>query len=109
MPQPIVIGIGGGSGAGKSTIVRGVAAAFPPPDVVVIEHDAHYRHQVHLSLEERGRLNFDHPEAFETPLLVYHLGELKDGRAADIPVYDYTTLRTPVCRSSAISSRRRWY
>jgi uridine kinase len=88
---PVVIGVAGGSGAGKTTIVRGLVRALGEPDVAVIEHDSYYRDQSHLPLEDRRSLNYDHPGAFETPLLIEHLRELRRGRAIEVPTYDFTT------------------
>jgi uridine kinase len=89
MTRPVIIGVGGGSGAGKTTIVKGVVAAFKAGEAVVIEHDSYYRDQSHLPLMERSQLNFDHPEAYETSLLAEHLRALRQGQAVDIPTYDY--------------------
>jgi uridine kinase len=85
---PLVIGFGGGSGSGKTTIARAVVEGIGPESVEVIQHDAYYRHH-DLSLEQRAQLNYDHPDSLETDLLIRHLGELCAGRAAQRPVYDF--------------------
>jgi uridine kinase len=86
---PLVIGVAGGTGSGKSTIAARLAAALPAGTTLVIEHDAYYRDRSDLSLAEREALNFDHPDALESELLAAHLGELRAGRAIDLPVYDF--------------------
>ncbi len=89
MQRPIVIGIAGGTGSGKTTAARKVKRHFPEERVVIIHHDNYYRDLAHLPLEERSRVNYDHPEAFETTLLVQQIEELRAGGAVDSPVYDY--------------------
>ena len=97
-PQPIVIGVAGGSGSGKTTVVRKIVESLGPDEVIVLEHDRYYRSRDDLRLEERAALNYDHPDSLETDLLVRHLHELRAGRPIDLPVYDfarYTRLATP--------------
>ena len=91
--RPLVIGIAGGTGSGKTTVAHRIAAVFPADGVTILEHDAYYRDRPDLSYEERCRLNFDHPDALETELLVEHLAALRDGRSANIPGYDFKTHR----------------
>lgn len=86
--RSLVIGIAGGSGSGKSTLARNVAAASPVP-VVTLDMDGYYRNFSHLSDEERRRVNWDHPDAFDLELLARHLGELAAGHRIDKPVYDF--------------------
>jgi uridine kinase len=90
---PLVIGIAGGTGSGKSTIAKAVAAAVPPSEVALIEHDAYYRDLPDVTPEELAQLNFDHPGALETELLVQHLALLKQGKPVDVPAYDFKTHR----------------
>jgi uridine kinase len=85
----LVVGIAGGSGSGKSTLARHVAAAMSPVRVVMLDMDAYYRNFTHLSDEERRRLNWDHPDAFDLELLARHIGDLAVGRSIDKPVYDF--------------------
>lgn len=85
----IVIGIAGGTGSGKTTITRTIQEHFGS-DVVVIYHDNYYKAHHGLSLEERARLNYDHPDAFDTDLLVRDLAALRQVRTVRCPVYDYT-------------------
>jgi len=89
--KPLVIGIAGGSGSGKSTVARKVAEALSRSSVAFLDMDAYYRNFAHLSVEERKRVNWDHPDAFDTELLAAHLGELCAGRSVDKPVYDFLT------------------
>ncbi|MBW2523438.1 MAG: uridine kinase [Deltaproteobacteria bacterium] len=94
--RPFVIGIGGGSGSGKTTIVRELAAALGEHSVVAIEQDAYYRDLSHLPLEERVGVNFDHPDALELSLLVEHIDALCSGKAIHKPRYDFEMhLRSP--------------
>jgi len=88
--QPIVIGVAGGSGSGKTTVVRRIVDSLGPDQVTVLDHDRYYRDRNDLRLEERAALNYDHPDALETDLMVRHVHELKAGRTVDVPVYDFT-------------------
>ncbi|HUF27974.1 MAG TPA: uridine kinase [Gemmatimonadaceae bacterium] len=95
--RPFIVGIAGGSGSGKSTVARHVAQALPASSVTFIDMDAYYRDFAHLPLEERRRVNWDHPEAFDFALLAQQLEELRNGDSVDKPVYDYVThTRKPV-------------
>ena len=85
----IVIGIAGGSGSGKTTITKKIEERFRA-DVTVIYHDDYYKARHDLSYEERVKLNYDHPAAFDTELMIRDLRALKSGAAIDCPVYDYT-------------------
>jgi uridine kinase len=86
---PIVIGVAGGSGSGKTTVVRQIVESLGPEQVIVLEHDRYYRDRNDLRLEERAALNYDHPDSLETDLMVAHLHELRAGRAVELPVYDF--------------------
>ena len=97
--RPLIIGIAGGTGSGKTSVARRIARAVPADRVTTIEHDSYYRDRSHLSPEEREAINFDHPEALETALLVEHLAELRAGRVVDVPVYDFTRHTRRVERS----------
>ena len=90
MTRPAIIGLAGGSGSGKSTILRRLLEDLGPNRVSVLEHDAYYRPLDGLSLEERSRINFDHPESLESSLLVHHVESLLNGQAIAKPVYDFT-------------------
>lgn len=89
MKPRIVIGIAGGSGSGKTTLTDNIASHFGDC-VSVLRHDDYYKSRKDLPLEERAKLNYDHPNAFDTELLIKHLDELKQGRAVDCPKYDYS-------------------
>ena len=86
----LVIGIAGGSGSGKTTVVNAITSRLKEK-VVIIPQDSYYKDQGHLSMEERQALNFDHPDSIDWDLLVKHLRELKAGRAIDQPTYSYIT------------------
>jgi uridine kinase len=88
--RPLVVGIAGGTGSGKTTVARRLAAAMPGR-CVTIEHDAYYLDQSHLSFEQRAAMNYDHPSALETSLLVEHLRALRAGRPVRVPIYDFST------------------
>ena len=89
--KPLVIGIAGGSGSGKSTVARQLADALREASVVFLDMDAYYRNHVKLSLEERRLVNWDHPDAFDMDLLADHLQTLAEGRAISKPIYDFVT------------------
>jgi uridine kinase len=88
--NPIVIGVAGGSGSGKTTVVRRIIDSIGLDQVAVLDHDRYYRDRNDLRLEERAALNYDHPDALETDLMVRHVHELRAGRAVDVPSYDFT-------------------
>lgn len=89
----LFVGIAGGTGSGKTTLARSLVSALPPASVDLISHDSYYRDQSHLSPSERERVNFDHPSTLETPLLVQHLRELREGRVIEQPIYDFAEHR----------------
>ena len=85
-----VIGVAGGSGSGKTTVVRRIVDSLGPEHVTLLDHDRYYRDRNDLRLEERAALNYDHPDSLETDLLVRHVRELKSGKAVEVPRYDFT-------------------
>lgn len=87
---PLVIGVAGGSGSGKTTISQAIVDQIGRDRVALIEHDSYYREYPSLPFEERARINFDHPDSLETELLVAHLRELLAGRPIEKPLYDFT-------------------
>lgn len=89
MNKPMIVGVAGGTGSGKTTLAQHIAQAFGD-SVTVIAHDSYYRLQVGKTYEERCLTNYDHPDAFETDLLCAHLEALCNGQGVDVPVYDYT-------------------
>lgn len=88
--KTIVIGIAGGSGSGKTTLTRRLLQHFGAQTICVVNHDSYYKRHDEMPLEERCLLNYDHPDSFDTDLLVQHLKQLRAGRSVDVPVYDYT-------------------
>lgn len=87
----LIIGIAGGTGSGKSTVVRQITKILGDNDVVVIPQDSYYKDNSHLPLEERLELNFDHPQSVDFELLITQLNNLKKGIAVDQPIYSYLT------------------
>lgn len=88
--QPFVIGVAGGSGSGKSTVTRQVLASIGPDMATVVYQDDYYLDQSHLSPEARRKTNYDHPQAFDWPLMVQHLQALRRGMPIEMPRYDFT-------------------
>jgi uridine kinase len=88
---PVIIGIAGGTGSGKTTVALRVREASPGKTIRIIHHDSYYHDNAHLPLAERARVNYDHPNAFETDLLIEHLDALRRGESIEKPLYDYTT------------------
>ena len=91
--KPLVIGIAGGTGAGKTTIARAIMAELPAAAVAYIQHDAYYRDRPDLSEDARAAVNYDHPESLDSALLVEHLQTLGRGVAIERPNYDFVTHR----------------
>lgn len=85
----MIIGIAGGTGSGKTTLTRKLQETFGP-DVSVVYHDNYYKRHDGMTYAQRAALNYDHPDAFDTVLMVEHLRQLLDGRSVQCPVYDYT-------------------
>ena len=94
--RSIVIAVAGGTGSGKTTVANEILRRLGTEHIAYIPHDAYYRDLKHLPPRLRVQVNFDHPDSLETELLIEHLTALKDGRAVEIPIYDFTThTRTP--------------
>ena len=89
MTKRLVVGVCGGAGSGKTTITERVISVLSPESVLVLQQDHYYKDFPLLSLEQRAKLNFDHPDSFDTPLLMEHVRQLREGRAIDRPVYDF--------------------
>jgi len=87
---PLVIGLAGGSGSGKTTIARSIVNAIGPEQMAILQHDAYYRDQSDVPFEERVEVNYDHPNSLETDLMVHHIKELLESRPVERPVYDFT-------------------
>ncbi len=88
--SPIVIAIAGGSGSGKTTVVNAILERVGPEKIACLSHDAYYVDLSHLPLEERTRVNFDHPDSLDTRLLIEHIQALKLGKSVKAPIYDYS-------------------
>lgn len=89
MSKPIVIGVSGGTGSGKSTVAKAIFESLPSENILIIEQDAYYRDQSDLTLEERVKTNYDHPLAFDTNLLIEHVKQLCAYEAIEKPIYNF--------------------
>ena len=85
----MIIGVTGGSASGKTSVSQAILSMFKDENIAMIEHDSYYKDQSQLTFEERTKTNYDHPLAFDTDYLIAQLKELQNGRAVDIPTYDY--------------------
>ena len=88
--QPILVGVAGGSGSGKTTVARRVLEVFDAADAAHMDMDSYYRDLSHMTMPQRREVNFDHPDAFDTPLFVEHLLELGNSHPVAKPVYDFS-------------------
>lgn len=86
---PIILGIAGGTGSGKTTVARSLIHLIGAEHIAYLEHDNYYRDLSHLSFEERSQVNFDHPDSFDTDLLIKHIDLLKQGYSINKPIYSY--------------------
>ncbi len=89
--DPIIIGIGGGTGSGKTTVAREVRKHFPEESVVILHHDSYYVDRSDLPPASRENINYDHPDSFDNQLLLFQLNELRSGRPVEKPIYDFET------------------
>ena len=87
----MVVGIAGGTGSGKTTLAKMILSREGGDQIAYLPHDAYYRHRPDLTLAERTKVNYDHPDSLETSLLIQHIKQLKRGQAIEMPVYDFTT------------------
>ncbi|EFZ34496.1 uridine kinase [Ligilactobacillus ruminis] len=87
--RPVIIGVTGGSGSGKTSVSRAIFDSLNGHSLLMIQEDSYYKNQDDISFDERVKLNYDHPNAFDTDLLIEQLGDLLEWKAIDIPVYDY--------------------
>jgi uridine kinase len=88
---PVIIGVAGGTGSGKTTVAHTILEQVGWSRIAFLQHDSYYHDAANLPVDARAKLNFDHPDALETTLLVKHLQLLRSGQAVDIPVYDFRT------------------
>ncbi|MGB8953962.1 MAG: uridine kinase [Tumebacillaceae bacterium] len=89
MPRPMLIGIAGGTGSGKTSVAREITRNIDPDNIVLIEQDNYYRDQSHLTMSQRVLTNYDHPHAFDNDLLLQHLSTLLDGQPIEKPIYNF--------------------
>lgn len=87
--KPLILGVAGGSGSGKTTVVSKIIASIGEDQVLLLQHDSYYRDLSHIDLTERKKQNFDHPSSLETELMIRHLDALKNGYQIELPVYDF--------------------
>ena len=87
--RPVIIGVTGGSGSGKTSVSRAIFDSLNGHSLLMIQDDSYYKNQDDISFDERVKVNYDHPNAFDTDLLIEQLGDLLEWKAIDIPVYDY--------------------
>ncbi|ARK22964.1 uridine kinase [Sporosarcina sp. P26b] len=102
--KPVVIGITGGSGSGKTSVTKKIHEVFQGHSVVVIEQDDYYKDQSHLAFNERLQTNYDHPLAFDTDLLIQHIHQLINRQSIEKPTYDYT-LHTRATEKEVVESQ----
>ena len=100
--RPLIIGVAGGTGSGKTTVARKLKESYPPHCVQVIAQDSYYKDQSHIPLEERHKTNYDHPNAYDNELLIEHLDALRRGESVDQPVYSFIT-HTRVAETRKVS------
>jgi len=89
--RPLILGIAGGSGAGKTTVVNEILSRMDAGDISIIQHDSYYLDRSHMTPEQRSNVNFDHPDSLDTRLFIRHLTALREGQAVEVPIYDFTT------------------
>ena len=93
MARPLVVGIAGGTSSGKTTVTREITAALGETNIALLQHDSYYKDLAEFGGKQPHEINFDHPDAYDTPLLIHHLRELKHGCPVSQPIYDYVTYR----------------
>jgi uridine kinase len=106
MKTPVIIGIAGGTGSGKTTVARAIYDRVGKDRIEWISHDSYYRNFDGLSPEERKKINFDHPDSLETELLVRQLDVLSKGSSVDVPVYDFTTHSRKASETQHVEPRK---
>lgn len=90
-PDPLVIGIAGGSGSGKTTVAQEILNRVGPDRIAFLQHDSYYKDLTGLPPAQRAEVNFDHPNSLETELLIEHIVSLREGRAVQVPIYNFST------------------
>jgi uridine kinase len=89
--NPLVIGIAGGSGSGKTTVAQTILQRVGPDRISFLQHDAYYKDLSGLPPTQRAEVNFDHPNSLESDLIIQHIRDLRDGRSVEVPIYDFST------------------
>jgi uridine kinase len=102
-PEPLVIGIAGGSGSGKTTVAQEILNRVGADRIAFLQHDSYYKDLTGLPPAQRAEVNFDHPNSLETQLLIEHVVSLRNGQAVDVPIYDFST-HSRTDRSFKVSS-----
>lgn len=102
---PLVIGIAGGSGSGKTTVAQEILQRVGPDRIAFLQHDSYYKDLSGLPPTQRAEVNFDHPNSLETDLLIEHIAALRDGMAVDVPIYDFST-HSRTTRTFTVQPRR---
>ena len=87
----IIIGIAGGTGSGKTTVVTKIANSLPQKHITILPQDAYYKDNAHLTFDERKKINYDHPNSIDFDLMLQHINKLKNGESIEQPLYSYTT------------------
>ena len=90
-PDPLVIGIAGGSGSGKTTVAQAILQRVVPDRIAFLQHDSYYKDRSQLPPAQSAEVNFDHPNSLETELLIQHIAALRAGKAVEVPIYDFST------------------
>ena len=104
-PDPLVIAIAGGSGSGKTTVAQEILQRVGPDRIAFLQHDSYYKDLSGLPPVQRAEVNFDHPHSLETDLLIEHIGSLRDGKAVEVPIYDFST-HSRTARTFTVQPRR---
>jgi uridine kinase len=104
-PDPLVIGIAGGSGSGKTTVAQEILQRVGPERIAFLQHDSYYKDLSGLPPTQRIEVNFDHPNSLETDLLIQHIASLRDGKPVEVPIYDFAT-HSRTSQTFKVQSRR---
>ena len=104
-PDPLVIGIAGGSGSGKTTVAQEILQRVGPDRIAFLQHDSYYKDLSGLPPIQRAEVNFDHPNSLETELLIEHVATLRDGKSVEVPIYDFST-HSRTARTFTVQPRR---
>src|SRR5512138_1165944 len=102
---PLVIGIAGGSGSGKTTVAQAILQRVGPDQIAFLQHDSYYKDLSGLPPAQRAEVNFDHPHSLETNLLIHDISALRDGKPVEVPIYDFAT-HSRTSRTFTVAPRR---